>query len=138
MARAQILVVEDENIISMQIREMLKTMGYSVCGMASSGQAAVDKAEETRPDLVLMDVILMGPMDGIEAAGHICACLNVPVIFLTGCADDETSERARKIGSFAYLTKPFTERELDSAIKITLQKYMTEGRGKDQEEAGIA
>ena len=135
MARAQILVVEDENIISMQIREMLKTMGYSVCGMASSGQEAIDKAKETRPDLVLMDVILMGTMDGIEAAEHICACLNVPVIFLTGCADDETSERARKIGSFAYLTKPFTERELDSAIKITLHKYGAEGQRKDAEKA---
>jgi len=137
VARAQVLVVEDENIISMQIRDMLKAMGYSVCGMASSGQEAIDKAKETRPDLVLMDVILMGTMDGIEAAGHICASLNVPVIFLTGCADDETSERARKIGPFAYVTKPFTERELGSAIKMTLQKHMTEGRGKDQEKAGI-
>lgn len=136
MAEARILVVEDESIISLQIRTMLRSMGYSVCGKASSGQEAIDKAGETRPDLVLMDVILKESMDGIEAAEQIRALYGIPVIFISGCADNETLQRARGVGHFAYLTKPFTERGLDSAIKMTIQKYGLEGQRKQREEAG--
>jgi len=137
MAEARILVVEDESIISLQIRTMLKTMGYSVCGSASSGQEAIDKARELRPDLALMDVILKETMDGIEAAERIHGYFNIPVIFISGCGDNETLERARGIGKFAYLNKPFTERELDAAIKMTLHKYGVEGQRRDEEKAGI-
>jgi CheY-like chemotaxis protein len=137
VAEARILVVEDESVISLQIRTMLKTMGYSVCGSASSGQEAIDKARDLRPDLALMDVVLKETMDGIEAAERIRGYFNTPVIFISGCADNKTLERARRIGQFAYLTKPFTERELDAAIKMTLHKYGVEGQRHDQEKAGI-
>jgi len=136
MAEARILVVEDESIISLQIRTMLRSMGYSVCGNASSGQEAIDKAGETRPDLVLMDVILKEAMDGIEAARQLRARFSIPVIFISGCADNETRQRARGVGQFAYLTKPFSERELAAAIKMTLRKYGVEGQRKQREEAG--
>jgi CheY-like chemotaxis protein len=136
MAEARILVVEDESIISLQIRTMLRSMGYSICGKASSGQEAIDKAGETRPDLILMDVILKESMDGIEAARQIRARFGIPVIFISGCADNETLQRARREGHFAYLTKPFTERGLDSTIKMTIQKYGLEGQRKQREEAG--
>jgi len=136
MAEARILVVEDESIISLQIRTMLRSMGYSVCGSASSGQEAIDKARELRPDLALMDVILKETMNGIEAAEQIHGYFNTPVIFISGCGDNETLERARGIGQFAYLNKPFTERELDAAIKMTLHKYGVEGQRKQREEAG--
>jgi len=137
MAEARILVVEDESIISLQIRTMVRTMGYSVCGSASSGQEAIDKARELRPDLALIDVILKGTMDGIEAAERIHGYFNTPVIFISGCFDNETFERARGIGQFAYLNKPFTERELDAAIKMTLHKYGAERQRRDEEKAGI-
>jgi len=129
-------VVEDESIIALQIRTMLASMGYSVCGNASSGREAIDKAGEMRPDLILIDVMLKEPMDGIEAAGQIRARYGIPVIFISGCADDETLQRARGVGHFAYLTKPFTERGLDSAIKMTIQKYGLEGQRKQRAEAG--
>ena len=136
MALARILVVEDDMVISMHIRGMLTGTGYSVCGKASSGREAIDKAGDMRPDLVLMDVILQESMDGIAAAQYIHASYNIPIVFLSGCADGETLKRAGAIGHFAYLTKPFTDRELDSAIKMTLNRYGVEGQRKDQEEAG--
>jgi CheY-like chemotaxis protein len=136
MALTRILVVEDDMVISMHIRAMLKNMGYYVCGKASSGREAIDKAGDMRPDLVLMDVILQESMDGIAAAEYIHSSYNIPIIFLSGCADSETLNRARGIGHFAYLTKPFADRDLDSAIKMTLNKYGIEGQGKDQEKAG--
>ena len=135
MAEARILVVEDESIISLQIQTMLRCMGYCVCGKASSGQEAIDKADEAHPDLVLMDVMLRESMDGIEAARQIVAHLNIPVVFISGCADSEALERAGKVGHFAYVTKPFTERGLDSAIKMTIQKYGLEGQRKNPEKA---
>ncbi len=138
MAEARILVVEDESIISLQIRTMLESMGYSVCGKASLGKEAIDKAGEMRPDLVLMDVMLKESVDGIEAARQIHARFGIPVIFVSGCADDETLQKARVVGHFAYITKPFTERGLDSAIKMTIQKYGLEGQRKQREEAGTA
>ncbi|MBN2098974.1 MAG: response regulator [Dehalococcoidia bacterium] len=123
MAEARVLVVEDEGVISLHIQTMLRSMGYSVCGSASSGHEAIEKAGELRPDLILMDVRLREPLDGIEAARQIVARFNIPVVFVSGCADDETMERARGVGHFAYVSKPFSERGLDSAIKMTIQKY---------------
>jgi CheY-like chemotaxis protein len=136
MALVRILVVEDDMVISMHIRGMLTSTGYSVCGKASSGREAIDKAGDMRPDLVLMDVILQESMDGIAAAQYIHSSYNIPIVFLSGCADSETLERARAMGHFAYLTKPFTDRELDSAIKMTLNRYGVEGQRKDLEKAG--
>jgi CheY-like chemotaxis protein len=104
MALARILVVEDDMVISMHIRAMLKNIGYSVYGKASSGREAIDKAGDVRPDLVLMDVLLQESMDGIAAAEYIHSSYNIPIVFLSGCADSETLERARGIGHFAYLT----------------------------------
>jgi CheY-like chemotaxis protein len=136
MALARILVVEDDMVISMHIRSMLTSTGYSVCGKASSGREAIDKAGDMRPDLVLMDVILQESMDGIAAAEYIHSSYNIPIVFLSGCADSETLKRASAIGHFAYLTKPFTDTELDSAIKMTLNRYGVEGQRKHQEKAG--
>jgi len=136
MSEARILVVEDEGIISLQIQNMLRSMGYSVCGKASSGQKAIEEAGEMRPDLVLMDVMMRESMDGIEAAQQILVRFNIPVIFVSGCADDETLGRARAVGHFAYLIKPFTERGLDSAIKMTIQKYGLEGQRRMPDRPG--
>lgn len=135
MAEVRILVVEDEGIISLQIQTMLRSMGYDVCGKASSGQEAINKASETRPDLILMDVTLRDSIDGIEAARQIVTRFNTPVVFVSGCADSETLQRAGEVGRFAYVSKPFTERGLDSAIKMTIQKYGLGVERKNPEKA---
>jgi len=123
MASARILIVEDEAIIAMGLRIALRSFGYEVAAQTSSGEEAVMLAEETRPDLVLMDVTLRGEMDGIEAAGRIRERLDVPIIYLTALTDEDTLRRARETGPSDYLVKPFDERELRDAIETALRKH---------------
>jgi len=126
MADPQILVVEDEGIVATGIRNMLKSLGYAVPAVASSGKEALKKAAETHPDLVLMDIVLEGDMDGIQAAEQIRARFNVPVVYLTAYADDATVQRAKMTAPYGYLLKPFNERELHAAVEMALYKYMME------------
>ena len=95
MAKAKILVVEDETIIAKDLANTLKRMGYDIAASASSGEDAVKKAEELKPDLVLMDIVLKGGMDGVEAAEKIRLLLDVPVVYLTAYADDKALQRAK-------------------------------------------
>ncbi|MBE0517382.1 MAG: response regulator [Methanophagales archaeon] len=126
MADPQILVVEDEGIVATGIRNMLKDLGYTVPAVASSGKDAIKKAAEMRPDLVLMDIVLEGDMDGIEAAEQIRARFDIPVIYLTAYADETTVQRAKMTTPYGYLLKPFNERELHAAIEMALYKHMME------------
>jgi PAS domain S-box-containing protein len=123
MAGARILVVEDERIVAEDIQDILRSLGHSVCGVASSGEEAVEKAGETRPDLVLMDIMLDGTMDGVEAAEQISAPLDIPVVYLTAYADDSTLERAKLTSPYGYVLKPFEERDVHSAIEMALHKH---------------
>lgn len=132
MATAQILIVEDEAIIVMGLSLTLRDFGYEVAAQASSGEEAVRLAEETRPDLVLMDVTLRGGMDGIEAAGRIRGRLDVPVVYLTALTDEDTLRRARKTGPSDYLVKPFDERELRDAIETALRKHREGARPRSE------
>ncbi len=116
----RILVVDDEVIISMQIEERLNSMGYDVVGRATSGREAVDKSRELNPDLVLMDIVMPGEMDGIEASRAIKVDLEIPVVFLTAYADDENIMRAKATEPFGYIIKPFQEREVKAAIEVAL------------------
>jgi CheY-like chemotaxis protein len=102
MTGAHVLLVEDENIIAGAIRGELQSLGYTVSGTASSGEEAVAKAADTRPDIVLMDIVLKGNMDGIEAARHVREQFDIPVVFLTAYADDETLRRARTTQPFGH------------------------------------
>lgn len=122
----QILVVEDEKIIALNLKENLESLGYSVLGITSSGEKAIAKATELRPDLVLMDIRLKGNMDGIEAAQQIWERLQIPVIYLTGHSDESTLARAKITAPFGYILKPVKERELSVAISIALQRYERE------------
>ena len=117
---SRILVVDDEVIISMQIEERLNSMGYDVVGRATSGREAVDKSRELNPDLVLMDIVMPGEMDGIEASRVIKDESEIPVVFLTAYADDENIMRAKTTEPFGYLIKPFQEREIKAAIEVAL------------------
>lgn len=128
MKGANILVVEDENIVALSIKNKLELMGYSVVGTASSGEDAVIKADLFYPDLVLMDVMLRGEMDGIDAAGKIREKFDIPVIFLTAYTDDSTLERAKLAEPYGYISKPFKEQDLKSNIEMALHKHEKEIR----------
>jgi PAS domain S-box-containing protein len=126
MGQARILVVEDEVIVARAIASQLSQLGYVVTGTASSGKVAIAKALETQPELVLMDIILKGEMDGIATASHIREQLDVPVIFLTAYGDNNTLERAKITQPFGYIVKPFTTKDLKIAIEIGLLKHQLE------------
>jgi PAS domain S-box-containing protein len=129
-----IFVVEDEAIVANDIKETLISLGYGVAGTAKSGESALEKIGETRPDLVLMDVHLAGRMDGIEAAGQIHVRYGIPVIFLTAYADNALLERAKITEPYGYIIKPYDERGLHSAIEMALYKHTMERRLKESEE----
>uniref|UniRef100_B8DIV5 histidine kinase n=1 Tax=Nitratidesulfovibrio vulgaris (strain DSM 19637 / Miyazaki F) TaxID=883 RepID=B8DIV5_NITV9 len=121
--RPAVVIVDDEQIVALDIRRTLERLGYAVPAMAADGEEAVRMAGELRPDLVLMDIRLRGPMDGIEAAARIARQYGVPVVFLTAFSDAATLERAKECGPFGFLVKPFEERELHSTIEVALLKH---------------
>lgn len=131
---AQILVVEDESIVAEHIRRCLQRMGHSVPSVASSGEKAIKLMEEISPDLVLMDIVLEGEMDGIEAAKQIRSRFNIPVVYLTAFSDEKILERAKITEPFGYIIKPFTERELHINIEIALYKHKMERELKESEQ----
>lgn len=130
----RILVVEDERITAEDIKSGLENAGYEVPAMVSSGKAAIEKAGELRPDLVLMDIKLKGKMDGIEAAGQIKLLYDIPVIYLTAYSDKYTVQRAKMTEPSGYIIKestglvkkPFEASELHTAIEITLYRHEME------------
>jgi len=123
MKQKQVLVVEDETIIARDIQRKLKVLGYNAPIIASSGEEAVAMAEELIPDLVLMDIVLKGAMDGIEAARLIRERFDIPVVYLTAYADEKTLERAKVTEPFGYMLKPFEEGELHSNIEMALYRH---------------
>jgi PAS domain S-box-containing protein len=130
----KILVVEDENIVAKDIQNQLKKLRYSVPAVVSSGKEAIQKAEETHPDLVLMDIRLEGDIDGVKAAEQIHARFNIPVIYLTAYADESTLERAKTTEPFGYILKPFQIRQIRSAIEIALYKHQRERKLQERKQ----
>lgn len=130
----RILVVEDERIVSMDIQARLRSLGYEVVGAVTTGEDAVRTAGEQRPDLVLMDIMLEGQMDGIEAAEKIRSQFGLPVVYLTAYADPVTLSRAKVTEPFAYILKPFDERELHGHIEIALYRHQMEQRLRESEQ----
>ncbi len=123
MGSERILLVEDERIIAIDLQRRLAKFGFMVCGIASGGREAIEMARETRPDIILMDVMLSGAIDGIEAAKAIRQTHDIPVIFLTAYSDEVTFERAKEAEPFAFILKPFKEKELHTTIDIALYKH---------------
>jgi PAS domain S-box-containing protein len=128
MKQPKILVVEDEGVVATDIEECLRKLGYRVVASAATAVSAIRKAVENEPDLVLMDIRLKGPMDGVDAAGELHGRLGIPVVFLTAYADAEILERAKKTCPSGYILKPFDERSLRSAVEIALHKHPEEQR----------
>jgi PAS domain S-box-containing protein len=126
MSTPQILIVEDKAIIAKDIQATLEKAGYQVLGTASRGETAVRRAAKLQPDLILMDIRLKGKMDGIEASRRIREQHNIPIVFLTAHADEETLRRAVSTEPFGYVLKPFEPRELEVAIEVSLYKHSIE------------
>ena len=120
--KATILIVEDEGILALGLKKRLEKLGYVVPTIASSGDEAIELAANTKPDLILMDIVLKGGMDGIEAAERISASLRVPIIYLTAYSDEETVKRAKVTEPFGYIVKPYDNKELQIAVEMALHK----------------
>ena len=123
MAKATILVVEDEFITGADLQNNLRNMGYDVPGVVDTGEGAIKKAGELHPDLVLMDITLIGTMTGIEAAAQIRDRYGIPVIFLTAHSDDPTFEKALQSEPFGYIIKPIEPLNLRTGIGMALYKH---------------
>lgn len=123
MSKGSVLVVEDESLVAAYASRCLESLGYRVAGVASNGAQAFSCAEEAKPDLVLMDINLEGGMDGIEAAKKIRFGLNIPVVYVTGSADDTTVEKAKAAEPLGYLLKPYGHRDLSSTIETALNQF---------------
>ncbi|WP_424354540.1 response regulator [Methanobacterium sp. MBAC-LM] len=117
-----ILIVEDESIVALDIQDKVERLGYGVLAVVSSGEKAIEEVKKSQPDLVLMDIVLKGEIDGIETAERIREHFNIPIIYLTAHSDNQTLNRAKITGPFGYLVKPFVDSELRSAIEEVLNK----------------
>ncbi|MEJ2664376.1 MAG: response regulator, partial [Spirochaetia bacterium] len=133
MSQKKILIVEDEHIIAKDIKESLKTFGYAVVDIVYTGNDAIKKAEKHHPDLVLMDIMLKGNMNGIEVARHIRENFHIPVVFLTAYADEKTLHNAKLTEPFGYIIKPFEDAELHSTIQLALYKFKMERKLVERE-----
>ena len=134
MEEARILIVEDEKIIARGLSDVLVHLGYTVVAAVASGEEAIQKATDLHPDLVLMDIVLKGRMDGIEAARQIRDCLDIPSIFLTAYSEDEIVQRAKITEPFGFILKPFQVRELHATIQMALYRQRAERKLKQVEQ----
>jgi len=133
----KILIVEDDSIIAVTIEGRLKEFGYRVVGRVATGAEAIKKALELEPDLVLMDIHLKGPIDGIEAAETIYGIHNIPVVYLTAFSDEATLERANKTSPFGYIVKPFNDSTLKTTLRLAILKHITEKKDSEREDLMI-
>ncbi len=129
----RIMIVEDEELTALGIKNCLEEMGYTVTSSEFSGEEAIRKAEEDKPDLVIMDIILRGEMDGIEAAGQIRSRFNIPVVYLTAYSDEEMLNRLMKTEPFGYVNKPFNDKDLRVAVEIAFYKHSMENAFRESQ-----
>jgi len=123
----RVLVVENEEIVALDLEMCLQTMGYSVA-VATTGEEAMATASRVKPDIVLMDILLGGSIDGVEVAEWIRDHLDIPLIFLTAYADPKTVERAAAVNPSGYLVKPFNELGLAASIQLALHRRTSKAR----------
>lgn len=134
MSEAKILIVEDEGIAAMDIQQRLAALGYPLPDIAYSAEEGLGKVEKTRPDLVLMDIMMPGKMDGVAAAEQIRSRFDIPIIFLTAYSDENTLRRAKITAPYGYILKPFQERELHIAVDMALYRHKMERELRESEE----
>lgn len=134
MATEKILIVEDELIEAMNFEEFLKSSGYDVVGIASTGAEAINKTDELKPNLILMDIVLKGEMDGIEAAAQIKENYNIPIVYLTAHPEENTVNRAKLTSPYGYIIKPASKTDLKNIIELALYKHQMERKLEESEE----
>jgi two-component system, sensor histidine kinase and response regulator len=128
MVAAKILITEDEVLIARDLEATLQDLGYAVVGIAHDGMSALQKVAETQPDIVLMDIVMPGELDGIDTAEQIRDRFQIPVIYLTAYADSDTLRRAKITEPFGYVLKPFQPQNLNIAIQVALARHRSEQR----------
>jgi PAS domain S-box-containing protein len=133
--KAKILIVEDEGIIALELTSLLKQFGYIVLDNLLSGEKALERIEKDPPDLVLMDIVLKGPMDGIEAAHIIRTRWGIPVIFLTAYAEKERLKRAKLVYPFGFIVKPYKENDIRITVEMALYVSKVDRERRKAEEA---
>ncbi len=133
MKKAQILIVEDDRIVAEDMKNSLEKQGHFVCGIESSGEESLEKIRVEKPDLVLMDIMLKGELNGIETAKQIRSMYDIPIVYVTAYADEEMLAKAKATEPFGYIVKPIQEIALESAIEIALYKHNMEKELKESE-----
>jgi PAS domain S-box-containing protein len=133
MSKTRILIVEDEPVIGMDLQNILMSLRYDVPAVIASGEEAIEKAEELKPDLILMDIILSGDMDGIDATKRIREKLKIPVIYLTAHTEEFTFKRARETDPYGYLVKPVGKGDLYTAVETAIRRHELETRLQESE-----
>jgi response regulator RpfG family c-di-GMP phosphodiesterase len=133
MPDIRILVVEDESLVAKDIQNMLISLGYEVIDVVSTGEEAIRLAESTSPDLVLLDIVLKGEIDGIVAARRIWERFAIPIVYLTAYADETTLQRAKVTEPFGYILKPFDQRELQTTIEMAFYKARMDRQLRERE-----
>jgi CheY-like chemotaxis protein len=123
MATPRILIVEDEGLVALDLKDRLESFGYEVTDIVPSGEMAVEKIGTQNPDLVLMDIMLSGEMDGIMTAEEIRKRLNIPVVYLTAYSEENILQKAKITEPYGYIIKPYNDRELHIAVEIALYKH---------------
>ena len=129
----RVMIVEDEAVVALHIRQELTKLGYTVAGTATAGEQALKMIEEVFPDIILMDIHIQGAIDGIETASRIPRYLHVPIIFLTAYSEDVTLKRAGETHPYGYLIKPFLDRELHATIKMALMRSRADEAVRENE-----
>jgi DNA-binding NtrC family response regulator len=131
MTKKKILIVEDEIIIARELEIILRNLRYEVCATVVSGEAALQATEKYRPDLILMDIMLIGDMDGIETSSRITSANDLPVVYITAYDDQQMLDRAKLTEPYGFILKPFETRTLYVVIEIALYKHQAEKERKE-------
>jgi len=131
---AKLLIVEDEPVVALDLQQEVEQLGCEVVGLAESADEALVAAELCRPDLALMDVRIVGSMDGVQTARLLRSAYQVPVVFLTSYSDETTISRAAKEMPYGYLTKPFKSRELKATLQVALHKALADAQDRAEHE----
>ena len=130
---AKVLLAEDDAIAARHLSQSLRRMGYQITGVARTGEQVFNSIADNPPDIILMDITLVGNIDGISAAQIVHAKVDIPIIYLTANSDSEVFERAKQTHPYAYLVKPYEIYQLQISIEIALFKYSMEKRLRDSE-----
>jgi len=133
MLKTKILIVEDETIVALEIKSVLKKLGYEVTNTVTNHHDALKSVQTNKPDMILMDIHLENSKDGIQTAQDIQKTVAIPILYLTAFSDDETIDRAIQTNPVGYLLKPFKREELKSTIRLGLHKINPENQSNIDE-----